>query len=247
MMSERSGKGRLRVLVADDHFVVREGLRLILEGQQDFEVVGYAADGLSALRMVEEQEPHVVLMDLRMPGMDGLEAIEQLRRRWPQVSVVILTTYDDEDLMLKGLQAGASGYLIKDVDRATLFHAIRTAARGETLLPSEVLVRLLERTASTSSGSKPHRKSARAGEAQLTEREQAVLEGVARGERNKEIAARLSISEPTVKTHLASIYHKLAVDSRASAVAVAIERGLLVLDSTRSRAKMWRGARAEIV
>ncbi|HXR64651.1 MAG TPA: response regulator transcription factor [Ktedonobacteraceae bacterium] len=230
MSSKHSEQASLRILVADDHFIVREGLRLILESEPDFVLVGDAADSSAAVRQVGELQPDVVLMDLRMPGMGGLEAIEQIRQQWPRVAVVILTTYDDDELMLKGLRAGASGYLLKNVDRITLFHAIRAAARGETLLPSATLARLLEGVMFTSSRvSKPQKPGGRAGDIALTQREQAVLEAVARGKRNKEIATHLGIGEPTVKTHLVNLYAKLDVDSRASAVAVAIELGLLTL------------------
>jgi NarL family two-component system response regulator YdfI len=226
-MKREEQPAQLRILVVDDHVIVREGLRLILEGEPDLRLVGDAGDGATALRLVGELQPHVVLMDVRMPGMDGLEAIAQIRQHWPEVAVVILTTYDDDELILKGLRAGASGYLLKDVDRATLFHAIRAAARGETLLSPPVLASLLKSTAPAPV--QAQKLSKQEGGSVLTERERSVLEAVARGARNKEIAAHLGISEPTVKTHLANLYAKLNVDSRASAVAVAIERGLLSL------------------
>ncbi|HEX4203086.1 MAG TPA: response regulator transcription factor [Ktedonobacteraceae bacterium] len=212
----------IRVAVVDDHLVVREGLRMMLEvaGKGSFALVGDAADGGTALRLVEETQPDVVLMDLRMPGMDGLEAIEQMRSRWPHIAVVILTTYNEDDLMLRGLRAGACGYLLKDTTRETLFHAIRTAARGETLLQPDIMVRILSYTASASPVKTPEY-------AELTERERDILAGVARGERSKEIARRLGITTRTVATHLTNIYTKLDVDSRASAVATAMERGLL--------------------
>ena len=209
----------IRVVVADDHMVVRDGLRLILEGHDDFDLVGDAADGAAAVALVAEVQPDVVLMDLRMPGMDGLEAASRIRSAWPHVAVVILTTYNDDDLMLQGLQAGACGYLIKDATRDTFFQAIRAAARGETLLQPETMARLLARANAAPAGAHPP--------AQLTEREVKVLEGIVRGERNKEIAARLGVTEPTVKTHLASIFAKLDVDSRASAAVAAIERGIV--------------------
>jgi len=212
----------IRVVVVDDHLVVREGLRMMLEvaGKGSFALVGDAADGATALRLVEETQPDVVLMDLRMPGMDGLEAIEQMRSRWPHIAVVILTTYNEDDLMLCGLRAGACGYLLKDTTRETMFHAIRTAGRGETLLQPDIMARLLAYTASTALVKTP-------GSAELTERERDILAGVARGERSKEIARRLGITTRTVATHLTNIYMKLDVDSRASAVAAAMERGLL--------------------
>ena len=212
----------IRVAVVDDHLVVREGLRMMLEvaGKGSFALVGDAAYGADALRLVEETQPYLVLMDLRMPGMDGLEAIEQMRTRWPHIAVVILTTYNEDDLMLRGLRAGACGYLLKDTTRETMFHAIRTAARGETLLQPDIMARILSYTASTALIKTPER-------AELTERERDILAGVARGERSKEIARRLGITTRTVATHLTNIYTKLDVDSRASAVAVAMERGLL--------------------
>ena len=142
-------------------------------------------------------------------------------RAWPRVALVILTTYNDDELMLQALQAGARGYLIKDTTRETLFQAIRAAARGETLLQPEAMARLLARTTAARAPTRGH------GTLDLTQRELEVLDGVVRGERNKEIAARLGLSEPTVKTHLASIFGKLSVESRASAAVAAIERGLV--------------------
>lgn len=218
----------IRVVVVDDHLVVREGLRMMLElAGEGFALVGDAADGTTALHVVEELQPDVVLMDLRMPGMDGLEAIAHIRKTWPHIAVVILTTYNEDDLMLRGLRGGACGYLLKDTNRETLFHAIRAAARGEMLLQPEMMARVLALTSQAAEGMLSF-DSAEGME--LTEREREILLGVARGERSKEIAARLGISIRTVGAHLASIYTKLGVDSRASAVAIALERGLLVHD-----------------
>src|SRR5512136_111376 len=133
----------IRILIADDHLIIRQGIRLILETQDGFDLVGEASDGAEALRLCAELRPDVVLMDLRMPGMDGLTAIERLRAEQPQIAVVILTTYNEDELMLRGLQLGARGYLLKDTDRQALFDAIRAAARGEKLLTPEVMERLL--------------------------------------------------------------------------------------------------------
>lgn len=211
----------IRVLIADDHLVVREGLRMILEAVDGFELVGEAPDGASAVRLALEVNPQVVLMDLRMPGMDGLEALERLRAEAPSIGVVILTNYDEDDMMVKGLRVGARGYLLKDTDRETLFSTIRAAARGQTLLKPEIMSRVLAHAAPS-----PAPTRARGG-LQLSERELEVLAGVARGERNKEIAARLRITERTVKAYLDNIYNKLGVDSRAAAVSEAVQRGIL--------------------
>jgi len=207
----------IRILIADDHEVVRDGLRLILETEEDFEVVGEAGDGAVAVQLAEQLQPDVILMDLRMPGMDGLQAIEKIHSSWPKIAVVILTTYNEDDLMIRGLRAGARGYLLKDTNRQTLFNSLRAAARGEALFLPEVIARVLNQPSVEK----------RSGSSVLTERELEVLRAASRGERSKEIALHLSISERTVKAHLDSVYNKLGVDSRAAAVATAIERGLL--------------------
>jgi NarL family two-component system response regulator YdfI len=166
-----------------------------------------------------ELHPDVVLMDLRMPGMDGLSAIERLRTEQPGIAVVILTTFNEDDLMMRGLRLGAKGYLLKDTDRETLFNTIRAASRGETLLRPEILARVLAQGMATGAPAST--------QTDLTERELEVLRGVAQGERSKEIGLRLGITERTVKAHLASIYSRLGVDSRAAAIAVAAHRGIL--------------------
>jgi len=219
-------QSRIRILVADDHRIVREGLRLILESQEGFALVGEAADGAEAVRLARELRPDVILMDLRMPMMDGIAAIQAVRAEDPKAAIVILTTYNEDDLMIRGLRAGARGFLLKDTDRETLFRAIRSAARGETLLQPDVLDRVLAR-ADDGAKREPDPADAAAERALevLSERELEVLSAVARGDRSKEIAASLGITERTVKAHLASIYNKLGVDSRAAAIAVAAQRG----------------------
>jgi two-component system, NarL family, response regulator YdfI len=207
----------IRVLIADDHEVVRDGLKLILETETDFEVVGEAEDGAVAIQLAEQLQPDVILMDLRMPGMDGLQSIEKIYAQWPKIAVVILTTYNEDDLMIRGLRAGARGYLLKDTNRQTLFNSLRAAARGEALFLPEVIARVLNRPFAEK----------RSENSVLTERELEVLRAASRGERSKEIAIHLGISERTVKAHLDSVYNKLGVDSRAAAVAIASERGLL--------------------
>ena len=211
----------IRILIADDHLIIRQGLRLILETEEDFELVAEATDGAEALNLCKNLNPDVVLMDLRMPNMDGLTAIERLRAEQPGVAVVILTTFNEDELMFRGLQAGARGYLLKDTDRSTLFDTIRAAARGETLLKPEIMARVLARSA------KPGTMTRSEESISLTDRELEVLQSVAHGERSKEIAVQLGISERTVKAHLASIYNKLGVDSRAAAIAIAAQMGLL--------------------
>ncbi len=211
----------IRLLIADDHLIVRQGLRLILETEDGFELVGEASDGAEAVKLAGELNPDVVLMDLRMPGMDGLAAIERLAEEQPKIAIVILTTFDEDELMVRGLRAGAKGFLLKDTQRDTLFESIRAAARGETLLKPDVMARLLAQTQAPS-GAKSQPENV-----DLTEREMEVLQAAAQGKTSKEIAFALGISERTVKAHLGSIYQKLGVDSRAAAIAAAAGRGWL--------------------
>jgi NarL family two-component system response regulator YdfI len=212
----------IRTLITDDHLIVREGLRLILETADAIEVVGEASDGADCLRLVPDLAPDVVLMDLQMPGMDGITAIRHLRRDYPEIAIVILTTFNEDTLMLQGLLAGASGYLLKDTDRQTLLDTITAASKGETLLKPEILNRVLALNNSPITAPEPP-----SDDPSLTERELEVLRAVALGERNKEIAYKLGISERTVKAHLTNVYGKLSVDSRAAAVAIATQNGLL--------------------
>jgi two-component system, NarL family, response regulator YdfI len=219
---------RIRVVIADDHLMVRKGLRLMLEEEgEDIELVGDAADGVAAIALVEHLQPDVVVMDIRMPEMDGIAALKRIRTTWPHVAVLLLTTYNEDELIIRGLQAGACGYFLKETPLETLLNAIRTAARGEVLIQPEIMARLLAHTISdaqtASSSSYDHVLSGM----ELSKREREVLAGVAQGERSKEIAARLGITERTVRAYLTNIYTKLNVDSRSSAVAVAVARGLL--------------------
>lgn len=211
----------IRVLITDDHLVVREGLHLILETADDIEVIGEAVDGAECLRLVPELNPDLILMDLQMPRMDGITAIEHLRRDFPEIAIVILTTYNEDDLMIRALQAGARGYLLKDSSRENLLDTIHAAARGETLLKPEIVARMLALQSAPKPDSSPQTDSL------LTDREHEVLQALARGERNKEIAYNLGITERTVKAHLQSIYQKFNVDSRAAAVAVGAQKGLI--------------------
>jgi DNA-binding NarL/FixJ family response regulator len=204
----------IRVVIVDDHPVVRDGLRGMLGAHPDFEVVGEAGDGAEALVVAERTRPQVVLMDLRMPGLGGAEAIRQLRARQPEIEVLVLTTYDTDDDVLPAIEAGATGYLLKDVPREELFRAVRAARRGEAVLAPTVAGRLMGRV----------RKPEKVG---LSAREREVLALVAKGHNNRDAAAKLFISEATVKTHLLHIYDKLEVNDRAAAVAAAYQQGLL--------------------
>lgn len=210
----------IRVLIVDDHLIIREGLRLIFNTVPEIELIGEAVNGQDGLAKVADLNPDVVLMDLQMPVMDGITAIESLRRTHPELAIVILTTYKEDDLMLRGLQAGARGYLLKDLDRETLIETIQAAASGKTLLAPELLQKVLNYqsppTASTQMPDNP-----------LSERETEVLKMVADGARNKEIAYQLGITERTVKAHLTHIFQKLNVDSRAAAVAAGAKANLL--------------------
>ncbi len=210
----------IRVVIADDHPVVREGLAAMLEREPDLEVVGEARDGQEAIDQVAALRPDVVLMDLQMPRVDGVEAIRQIRERHSGVHVLVLTTYDDDESILRGVEAGARGYLLKDAPRDELFRAVRAVARGESLLQPAVATRLLNRVS---------RKPAQPAPDVLTERELDVLRLLARGAANKEIGAALHISESTVKTHVANIFQKLDVGDRTEAVTAALRRGLLTL------------------
>ena len=200
----------IRVLIADDHPVVRDGLSGIFGGAEDFEVVGLASDGEEAVELARRLKPDVVLMDLRMPNMDGVTAIRQLA---PAQRILVLTTFDADTDVLPAIEAGATGYLLKDAPRSELYRAVRAAARGEAVLSPPVATRVL--------------RAARSDEPSLSAREIEILELVARGTTNREAAERLFISEATVKTHLIHIYTKLGVPDRASAVAAAYDRGLL--------------------
>ncbi len=207
---------RVRVLVVDDHPVVRAGVQGMLATQDQFDVVGEAADGEEAIQKVGALEPDVVLMDLRMPGLDGVEATKRIRTLHPHTQVLVLTTYDTDDDILRVVEAGAVGYLLKDAPRDELFRGVEAAARGESLLAPAVVSRLLGRM------------RAPQGEP-LSPREIEVLGLVAEGMPNKAVARALSISETTVKTHLAHIFTKLDVDDRTAAVTVALNRGIIRL------------------
>ncbi|WP_455919154.1 response regulator [Priestia megaterium] len=211
-----------RILIVDDHLVVREGLKLLIETSDKYVIVGEAENGRIAIDLVEKLKPDVILMDLYMPVMSGLEAITELRRTNPEIPIVILTTYNEDQLMMKGIEAGAKGYLLKDTGVENLFESIDSVIRGETLLQPEITERIQNyKTKLLKEQSK--------SKVMLTPREMTILQAIARGSTSKEIAYDIGIAERTVKSKLTSIYNKLGVDSRTEAVVVAIQSGIIHL------------------
>lgn len=204
----------IRLLIVDDHPVVRDGLRGMFSGDSSYEVAGEAADGAEAVALAERLRPDVILMDLHMPGMDGVNAIRELVKRDSASRILVLTTYDQDSYVLPAIEAGATGYLLKDTPREDLMQAVRNVAEGKTVLSPSVAGRLVSQVRS------PQREV-------LSQREMEILRLVAAGTTNREIARSLFISEATVKTHLLHIYEKLGVPDRAAAVSAAYQRGLL--------------------
>ncbi len=208
---------RIRLLIADDHPVVRAGLQGMFANQPDFEIVGEACNGAEAILLTAHRQPDVVMMDLRMAVMDGATATEQIRKQYPTIPVLILTTYDSNTDILRAIEAGATGYLLKDTPCEQLCAAIRSVTLGKSVLAPEIATRLLQQMHNTLT------------RVTLSERELEVLTLVARGASNKEAARNLHISEATIKSHLIRIFSKLDVTDRTAAVTVALEQGLLHL------------------
>jgi DNA-binding NarL/FixJ family response regulator len=202
---------RLRVMIVDDHRLFREGLRALLATAADLEIVAEAADGQEALRLAGVLKPDVVVMDLKMPNVDGVTATRNLRVTLPQCRVVALTTFEDDELVFEVLRAGAVGYVLKDASSERLLDAVRSAARGETVLQPSVATKVVAELSRLAESAPP------AATHDLSDRELDVLRLVARGASNKEIASALSIAEGTVKNHITSVLTKLEVDDRTSA------------------------------
>ena len=203
----------IRVLLADDHPVVREGLAAMINRRPDMTVIAEASNGREAVHLFRLRNPDVALVDLRMPEMDGIEVIGDLRREFPAASIIVLTTFDDDEDIYRALRAGAKGYLLKDAPREQLLECIRSVYRGGTYLPNDVATKLAERVSGK----------------ELTQREQEVLRLIALGKSNKEVGSVLGITESTIKVHVNNILHKLKVGGRTEAVTLAIRRGLVRL------------------
>lgn len=207
---------KIRILMADDHPVVRAGIRGMLETQPDFEVIAEAENGREAVDQTSRHTPDVVLLDLRMPEMDGVEAISKIKEIHPDIHILVLTTYDTDADIVRAVEAGATGYLLKDAPRGELFRAVRATARGDTVLAPPVAARLMGKVRD-------------GGETALSAREIDVLMLVSRGATNQDVGEKLHISTATVKSHLLQIYQKLGVSDRTAAVTTAIERGIIRL------------------
>lgn len=215
---------KIRVLLADDHAVVRQGIRRFLEEVDDIEVVAEAGDGREAVRLVEERQPDVAVLDIRMPEVTGVEATRRIRERFPHVRVLILTAYDDDPYVFALLQAGADGYVLKTASGDELVQAVRTVSQGKSALSPEVATKMVQQARS----GKP---ATAAGQVEpLTPRELDVLRLAARGLTNRAIGHELGVSHRTVQGHLASIYGKLGVGSRTEAVTEALRRGWIVIE-----------------
>ena len=209
----------INILIVDDHTVVRDGLAVMLGRREEFAVVGEAKNGLEAVEKAHELQPDVILMDLRMPELDGVEAMRRIRAEDSVIKFLVLTTFDTDEYIFDAIEAGAKGYLLKDASREELFEAVRAVHRGESLIQPGVAARVLDRFAQLShQGAAPDA---------LSEREAGVLRLMAQGAANKEIAASLSISESTVKTHVTNIFQKLEVTNRTEAVTKAMARGII--------------------
>ncbi|MEK4006791.1 response regulator transcription factor [Paenibacillus sp. FSL H3-0333] len=211
-----------QILIVDDHLVVREGLKMILETDPRFSIAGEAENGQIALHLVETLVPDVILLDLNMPVMSGLDTLKAINAKQYNIPIIILTTYNEDGLMINALALGAKGYLLKDTSRDELFRTIESAIRGSTLLQADILTKVF--------AAKERSKIAGAKDTEpfnLTDKELLILQLVARGFKSKEIAFDMGVTERTIKSHLTNIYSKLGVESRAQAVATAIEQGIL--------------------
>jgi len=219
--------GQIRVLIVDDYPVVREGFRAMLSTDRTLEIVGEASDGVEAVAMVAEKKPNVVLMDIRMPNMDGIEATRHIKDEYPSTSVIVLTMYDNDAHVIDAVRAGASGYLLKDASRELLLHSIRTVSSGATLIKTDLLYEAICSLVRFRNGHQKPGVSTSESLETLTDREQEVLKLVVAGYTNREIGKELGIAEDTVKKHMQSILSKLDASSRTDAAMKAARAGII--------------------
>jgi NarL family two-component system response regulator LiaR len=216
---------KMRILLAEDHKVVREGTRRLLESQPDFEVVGEASDGIEAVELAKKLKPEIIIMDVSMPRLNGIEATRQIKAIYPNIAILPLTGYDDDEYVFALLEAGAAGYLLKDSSGEELIEAIRQVMTGEPVLHPKIMKKVLNRLRSPVDGQAVQT----AGEV-LSDRETEVLRLAAQGMSNMEIADSLTLSVRTVQTHLRSIFNKLGVGSRSEAIVFGLKKGWLTLE-----------------
>lgn len=210
----------MKVIICDDQAIIRDGLEMLLKLEKDIEVVGQAPDGAEAVELVKKVQPDLVLMDLKMPGLNGIEATRQIRAAYPQIKVLVLTTYDDDEWVFDAIRAGASGYLLKDTPREEVIKAVRGTVAGKSFIDPAVAGKLLQQVAGQQT------QPASLLTDKLTEREVDVLRLIARGFTNADIAERLHLSEGTVRNHVSAIFAKLEVADRTQAAVIAIQHGL---------------------
>ena len=210
----------IRILVADDHTIVRSGVRLLLEAEEDMIVIGEASDGEQALKLIEERQPDVVLIDIAMPILDGLEATRQIRSRWPQIQVLVLTMHRSDEYFFEVLKAGASGYILKGAETNDLINAVRAVGKGEVFLHSTMAQKLVQDYINRSA-------SSQSTEPELSPREEEILQYLTEGYTSKEIAAKLVVSPSTIYTHRSNIMTKLGLNSRRDLIQYAKDHGLI--------------------
>lgn len=210
----------MKILLCDDQAVIRDGMEMLLQLEKDFEVVGTAQDGYEAVELADSKKPDLILMDLKMPGMNGIEATREIRKKHPQMKILVLTTYDDDEWVFDAIRAGASGYLLKDTPRQKIVEAIRGTVEGKSFVDPGVAGKLLNQVASNQT------QPASILTDKLTERELDVLRLLAKGMTNTDIAGQLHLSEGTVRNHVSAILEKLNVSDRTQAAVIAIQHGL---------------------
>lgn len=214
------GNPTMKILLCDDQAVIRDGLEMLLNLEKDFQVIGSAQDGAEAVELAAQKQPDLILMDLKMPMMNGIEATREIRARFPQIKILVLTTYDDDEWVFDAIRAGASGYLLKDTSRQKIVEAIRGTMEGKSFVDPAIAGKLLNQVASKQTQPTSILKD------KLTERELDVLRLIAKGINNSEIAAQLHLSEGTVRNHVSAILEKLGVSDRTQAAVIAIQHGL---------------------